>query len=68
MIRKGITEEEIFSAVEKLMEYDIVRVKLYFMVGLPTETDEDVEAIIRLVKGWNTTPGKHLQGRKVSGA
>jgi radical SAM superfamily enzyme YgiQ (UPF0313 family) len=50
VIRKGITEQEIFSAVEKLMEYDIVRVRLYFMVGLPTETDEDVEAIIRLVK------------------
>jgi radical SAM superfamily enzyme YgiQ (UPF0313 family) len=51
VIRKGITEQEIFSAVEKLMECDIVQARLYFMVGLPTETDEDVEAIVRLVKG-----------------
>lgn len=51
VIHKGITEEEIFSAVEKLMEYGIVRAKLYFMVGLPTETDEDAEAIIALAKG-----------------
>lgn len=50
VIHKGITEEQIFSAVEKLMEYDIVQVKLYFMVGLPTETEKDVEAIVRLVK------------------
>ena len=51
VIRKGITEEEIFSAVEKLIEYDILQVKLYFMVGLPTESDDDAEAIVRLVKG-----------------
>jgi radical SAM superfamily enzyme YgiQ (UPF0313 family) len=50
VIRKGISEHEIFSAVEKLMQCDIVQARLYFMVGLPTETDEDVEAIIRLVK------------------
>lgn len=58
VIHKGITEEEIFSAVEKLMEYDILQVKLYFMVGLPTETDEDSEAIIRLVKGMQ----QHARG------
>lgn len=51
VIRKGITEAEIFSAVDNLLEYDMVRLRLYFMVGLPTETDEDVEAIVRLVKG-----------------
>jgi radical SAM superfamily enzyme YgiQ (UPF0313 family) len=50
VIRKGIGEQEIFSAVEKLMECGIVRVRLYFMIGLPTETDEDIEAIIGLVK------------------
>ena len=50
VIRKGIGEEEIFSAVEKLMECGIVQARLYFMIGLPTETDEDVEAIVRLVR------------------
>ncbi|MBU1745322.1 MAG: radical SAM protein [Proteobacteria bacterium] len=64
VIHKGITEEEIFSAVEKLMEYDIVRVKLYFMVGLPTETDEDVEAIIRLVKGMEHHARRTSSGKK----
>ena len=51
VIRKGISEEEILSAVDNLREYGIVNLRLYFMVGLPTETDEDVEEIIRLVKG-----------------
>jgi radical SAM superfamily enzyme YgiQ (UPF0313 family) len=49
VIRKGITEDHIFRAVELLAEYGIVNIRLYFMVGLPTETDEDIEAIIRLV-------------------
>jgi radical SAM superfamily enzyme YgiQ (UPF0313 family) len=49
-INKGIDEEDILSAVDILMEYDIEKVKLYFMVGLPGETDDDIEAIINLVK------------------
>ena len=47
---KGINEEDIFSVVDKLMEFDILKIKLYFMVGLPTETDDDIEAIIQLIK------------------
>ena len=46
------------------MECDIVQARLYFMVGLPTETDEDIEAIVRLVKGMEqharrTSTGKN---------
>jgi radical SAM superfamily enzyme YgiQ (UPF0313 family) len=48
LIGKGLTEEEILSAVEKVAEQGIRQLKLYFMVGLPTETDEDIEAIVRL--------------------
>jgi radical SAM superfamily enzyme YgiQ (UPF0313 family) len=51
VIRKGITEEEILSAVDRLVEQDMLQLRLYFMVGLPTETDEDIEAIASLVKG-----------------
>ena len=64
VIRKGITEEEIFSAVEKLMECDMVQVRLYFMVGLPTETDEDMDAIVRLVKGMEHHARRYSKGRK----
>ncbi len=50
VIHKGINDEDIFSVVDKLMKFDIDKMKLYFMVGLPTETAEDIEAIVSLVK------------------
>jgi radical SAM superfamily enzyme YgiQ (UPF0313 family) len=64
VIRKGISEEAIFSAVDNLLEYDIVNLRLYFMVGLPTETDEDIEAIIRLVKGMEHRARCSSKGRR----
>jgi radical SAM superfamily enzyme YgiQ (UPF0313 family) len=64
VIRKGITEAEIFSAVDNLLEYDIVRLRLYFMVGLPTETDEDVDAIVRLVKAMEHRARHSSAGKK----
>lgn len=44
-INKDITEDQIRDAVEKAMRNGVRRIKLYFMVGLPTETMEDVEGI-----------------------
>jgi radical SAM superfamily enzyme YgiQ (UPF0313 family) len=64
VIRKGISEEEIFSAVEKLMDCDMVQARLYFMVGLPTETDEDMDAVVRLVKGMERHARRYSKGRK----
>jgi radical SAM family uncharacterized protein len=48
VINKGITEADILSAAENLVGAGIPNLKLYFMVGLPTETDEDVGGIITL--------------------
>lgn len=45
VINKGITEEDIFSAAKMARENGWNKIKLYFMIGLPTETDEDVKAI-----------------------
>jgi radical SAM superfamily enzyme YgiQ (UPF0313 family) len=64
VIRKGISEGEIFSAVEKLMDCDMVQVRLYFMVGLPTETDEDIDAIVRLLKGMEHHARLYSKGKK----
>ena len=49
-INKGLTEEDILNAATTLVENGIPNLKLYFMIGLPTETEADIEAIIRLVK------------------
>jgi len=50
IINKNISEQEILDACEALVENGIPNLKLYFMVGLPTETPEDVEAIVTLCK------------------
>jgi len=48
-IRKGICEEDILRAVRALARLGVRQLKLYFMVGLPTETDDDIEEIISIV-------------------
>jgi len=50
VINKGLTEEHILQAAENLVTYGIPNLRLYFMVGLPTETTEDIEAIVVLCK------------------
>jgi radical SAM superfamily enzyme YgiQ (UPF0313 family) len=50
VINKGLTEEDVLNAAAALVDQGIPNLKLYFMVGLPTETREDVEAIVTLVK------------------
>lgn len=45
VINKGITEEQIFEALKHAKDSGWSRIKLYFMLGLPTESDEDVMAI-----------------------
>lgn len=49
VINKNITEEEICRGVEIAQELGWQRIKLYFMLGLPTETDDDITAIIDLI-------------------
>lgn len=49
VINKDITEEEILKAAESAFNVGYSAVKLYFMLGLPTETEEDLKAIKRIV-------------------
>lgn len=48
VINKNITEKDIFSSLEEAFREGYSAVKLYFMLGLPTETDEDVKGIAEL--------------------
>jgi len=48
VIKKGINDDDILEAMEMVAEQGIKQVKLYFMIGLPSETDEDIEEIINL--------------------
>ena len=45
VINKGVTEENLLKACENAFQNGWSTVKLYFMMGLPTETDEDLAGI-----------------------
>ncbi|MBP9987892.1 MAG: TIGR03960 family B12-binding radical SAM protein [Ruminococcus sp.] len=47
-INKNVTEEDVINTVDKAFSGGWSAVKLYFMIGLPTETDEDVAGIANL--------------------
>ncbi|MFZ3047861.1 MAG: radical SAM protein, partial [Desulfatirhabdiaceae bacterium] len=49
VINKGITETHVLQATESLVYNGIPNLKLYFMIGLPTETLDDVDAIVELI-------------------
>lgn len=61
VINKGITEEHVLGAVELAESYGIKNIKLYYIIGLPTETDDDIVEMIeflikikeRMAKGKN---------------
>jgi len=48
VINKNISETEIIATVRDAFQMGWQLVKLYFMVGLPTETDEDLRALVDL--------------------
>ncbi len=50
VIKKNINEEDIFTALGDAVTAGWQGFKLYFMIGLPTETDEDVDAIVSLCR------------------
>ena len=50
VINKGVTEDDLMNAVSASFSQGWLRMKLYFMIGLPTETDEDVLGIAELCR------------------
>lgn len=50
VINKNVTEEDLLRAVTDAFDAGWCGVKLYFMIGLPTETDEDIEGIADLAR------------------
>lgn len=63
VINKNVSEEDIFSAARKAFESGWDSLKLYFMLGLPTETDEDIFGIIHMVRGLERMY-REIRGRK----
>lgn len=60
-INKGITEEALLTHVRRLREHGWQQVKLYFMIGLPGETEEDIDAIADLCRKARDAGGRDMQ-------
>ena len=50
VINKGITEEAVLATADTVFSHGWRAIKFYFMVGLPTETEDDVQGIVDLVR------------------
>jgi len=50
LIGKDLTKEQILAACERLIENDILNLKLYFIIGLPTEIMTDMDEMAALIK------------------
>ncbi|MUM76932.1 TIGR03960 family B12-binding radical SAM protein [Pseudodesulfovibrio sp. F-1] len=68
VINKGVTEEELIDHVRLLFDNGWQGVKLYFMIGLPTETDADLDAIVDLCLKVRDAAGRHVKRLQVTAA
>ena len=61
IINKGVTEDDILRAADMVFGQGIPNLKLYFILGLPTETPEDVDAIAALALKVRDIQLKHAR-------
>jgi radical SAM family uncharacterized protein len=61
VINKGVSEDDVLRAADMIFGSGIPNLKLYFIIGLPTETDEDVEAVIALAQKVREVQLRHAR-------
>src|SRR5205085_2184810 len=66
VINKLIREEDLYGAMESTFSQGWQRVKLYFLIGLPTETDEDVLGIAELARNCVAIGRRHARNVTVT--
>ncbi|MGD9115606.1 MAG: radical SAM protein [Dehalococcoidia bacterium] len=66
LVKKGINEDDIIKAVEKVAGEGIRQIKLYFIIGLPSESDEDIEAIVALALACKETIDRKHAGCRLT--
>ncbi|MCD8366745.1 MAG: TIGR03960 family B12-binding radical SAM protein [Clostridiales bacterium] len=69
-INKNVTEDDLLQSCRTVFEGGCSAVKLYFMLGLPTETDEDVEGIAvlaeKVFQSWRTYTPNRSKGVRIT--
>jgi radical SAM-linked protein len=66
VINKNISEKEIVDTVQDAFQLGWQVIKLYFMIGLPTETDDDLKAMVALVKNLRKIKGANRRRGKIN--
>jgi radical SAM-linked protein len=61
VINKSLSEEEIIAGIQIALDNNWQLIKLYFMLGLPTETWQDIEELVRLIEKIVSLSRKKLQ-------
>jgi len=62
-INKNIDTDKLLCAAKKAYELGWRKIKLYFMIGFPGETEEDIDSIVKLAYDILNTKDKHRRGR-----
>jgi radical SAM superfamily enzyme YgiQ (UPF0313 family) len=65
VINKGLTEDNILRVADRLAGQHFTQVKLYFIIGLPTETEEDINEIVRLATAFKERLEKRPGGMRI---
>jgi radical SAM family uncharacterized protein/radical SAM-linked protein len=68
LINKNVTEDDILESAQRVFSRGHQRMKLYFMIGLPTETDEDIIGIVETAARVQAIGRRYLRAAKVSAA
>jgi radical SAM family uncharacterized protein/radical SAM-linked protein len=66
VIAKNVTEADIIESAHRVFGRGFSRMKLYFMIGLPTETDEDVIGIVETTARVQEIGRRHQRGAQVT--
>ena len=66
VINKGIGDTDIIEAMDTISEHRFKRLKLYFMIGLPSETDSDIEDIIELTLAIKACLDRNRAGSRIA--
>jgi len=64
-INKTVPEEKLFFVIEEALKRGLFNIRLYFMVGVPDETQEDIEAIIDICKKIREIFLKYAQNKGI---
>ena len=66
VIRKGINEYDILASVDKAARQGVTQLKLYFMVGLPSESDDDIDEITYLTLKCKSVVDRQQTGCRIT--